>query len=70
MVRWVLFNVTVKENIDIAEYDVIQWNEQDKSILFIEYKNSVQAYKNLKAHEAQQNKIMPLTLHELLVFKI
>jgi len=52
----ILFNVTAKENIDKAEYDVIQWNEQDKSILFIEYKNSVQAYKNLKAHEAQQNK--------------
>ncbi|CAG1004080.1 hypothetical protein METP3_03573 [Methanosarcinales archaeon] len=52
----VLFNVIAKENSDKAEYDVIQWNEQDKSILFIEYKNSVQAYKNLKAHEAQQNK--------------
>lgn len=52
----VLFNVIAKENTDKAEYDVIQWNEQDKSILFIEYKNSVQAYKNLKAHEAQQNK--------------
>ena len=58
----VLFNVTVKENIDIAEYDVIQWNEQDKSILFIEYKNSVQAYKNLKAHEAQQNKDYALNI--------
>jgi hypothetical protein len=58
----VLFNVTVKENNDIAEYDVIQWNEQDKSILFIEYKNSIPAYKNLKAHEAQQNKDYALNI--------
>ena len=58
----ILFNVTAVKNIPLAEYDVIQWNELEKQILFIEYKNSHKAYKNLKAHEATQKKDYALNI--------
>jgi hypothetical protein len=51
-----LFNVTAIKNIPLVEYDVIIWNEKEKSILFIEYKNTPKAYKNLKEKEANQKK--------------
>lgn len=53
----VLFNVEAVDNrATIAEYDAILWNEKKKEILFIEYKNSTSAKKNLKESRAQQIK--------------
>jgi hypothetical protein len=52
-----LFNVEAIDNrAPLGEYDAILWNEEEKAILFIEYKNSSSANKNLKEHRAQQIK--------------
>jgi len=51
-----LFNVIAIENTPLCEYDTILWNEKEKAILFIEYKDSIPGYKNLKAHDSQQKK--------------
>ena len=58
----VLFNVTAIKNKPLVEYDVIIWNEQEKSILFIEYKNTPKAYKNFKEHDANQKKDIALNI--------
>lgn len=51
----VFFNVlTFKNMSNKIEYDAILWNSE--AILFIEYKDSVKAYKDFKAHDAQQKK--------------
>ena len=53
----VLFNVEAVDNrATIAEYDAILWNEKKKEILFIEYKNSSSAKKNMTERRAQQIK--------------
>ena len=57
-----LFNVTAIENIPLVEYDVILWNEKEKMILFIEYKDSLKAYKNLKEHETNKKKDYALNI--------
>jgi len=52
-----LFNVEAIDNrATIAEYDAILWNELEKVIIFIEYKDSPSAKNNMKAHRAQQIK--------------
>jgi hypothetical protein len=52
-----LFNVEAIDNrATIAEYDAILWNEMEKAILFIEYKDSPSAKKNMKGYRAQQIK--------------
>jgi hypothetical protein len=58
----VLFNVSAIKNIPLVEYDVIIWNEKDKSILFIEYKNTPKAYTNFKEHDANQKKDIALNI--------
>jgi len=51
--RGVLFNVVaMKNSIAIVEYDAILWSED--SAMFIEYKDSVAAYKNLSSRRIQQ----------------
>ncbi|MFQ6061654.1 MAG: hypothetical protein ACE5J9_00535 [Methanosarcinales archaeon] len=51
--KGVLFNVVAfKNSIAIVEYDALLWN--DDSILFIEYKDSKTAYKNLTAKRVQK----------------
>lgn len=51
--RGVLFNVVALRNsIAIVEYDAILWSED--SVMFIEYKDSVAAYKNLSSRRIQQ----------------
>lgn len=51
--RGVLFNVVaLKNSIAIVEYDAILWSED--SAMFIEYKDSVAAYKNLSSRRIQQ----------------
>ena len=57
-----LFNVTVIENKPLAEYDVILWDEKEKMILFIEYKDSINAYQNLKEYETNQKKDYALNI--------
>jgi hypothetical protein len=53
----VLFNVEAIDNrAPIAEYDAILWNEKNKEILFIEYKNSISMYKSMQGKNAQQKK--------------
>ena len=53
----VLFNVEAVDNrATIAEYDAILWNEKEKVILFIEYKDSSSAKKNMTERRAQQIK--------------
>jgi len=51
--RGVLFNVVaLKNSIAIVEYDALLWS--DESLMFIEYKDSVSAYKSLSARRIQQ----------------
>ena len=51
--RGVLFNVVaLKNSIAIVEYDALLWS--DESLMFIEYKDSVPAYKSLSARRIQQ----------------
>jgi hypothetical protein len=51
--RGVLFNVVaLKNSIAIVEYDAILWT--DEALMFIEYKDSVAAYKNLSTRRIQQ----------------
>ncbi len=51
--RGVLFNVVaLKNSVAIVEYDAILWSED--SIMFVEYKDSVAAYKSLSARRIQQ----------------
>ncbi len=51
----VLFNVNAFKNMaNKVEFDAILWN--DEVMLFIEYKDSLSAYKNLQAKRAQQIK--------------
>ncbi len=52
-----LFNVEAIDNrAPMAEYDAILWNEKEKAILFLEYKDSSSAKKNMKRHRVQQVK--------------
>jgi hypothetical protein len=51
--RGVLFNVVaLKNSIAIVEYDALLWS--DDSIMFVEYKDSVTAYKSLSSRRVQQ----------------
>lgn len=51
--RGVLFNVVaMKNSIAIVEYDALLWS--DDAVMFIEYKDSVAAYKNLSSRRVQQ----------------
>jgi len=51
--RGVLFNVVaLKNSVAIVEYDAILWSED--SVMFVEYKDSVAAYKSLSARRIQQ----------------
>ncbi len=51
--RGVLFNVVaLKNSVAIVEYDAILWT--DEALMFIEYKDSVAAYKNLTTRRIQQ----------------
>ncbi|MGD9564966.1 MAG: hypothetical protein AB7V64_02200 [Methanothrix sp.] len=51
--RGVLFNVVAQKNsVAIVEYDAILWT--DEALMFIEYKDSVAAYKNLSTRRIQQ----------------
>jgi len=51
--RGVLFNVVaLKNSIAIVEYDALLWS--DESLMFIEYKDSVAAYKDLSSRRIQQ----------------
>ncbi len=51
--RGVLFNVVaLKNSIAIVEYDALLWS--DEAMMFIEYKDSVAAYKGLSSRRVQQ----------------
>lgn len=51
--RGVLFNVVaLKNSIAVVEYDALLWS--DDSIMFVEYKDSVAAYKGLSSRRVQQ----------------
>lgn len=51
--RGVLFNVVALKNaIAVVEYDALLWS--DESIMFVEYKDSVSAYKDLSSRRVQQ----------------
>ena len=51
--RGVLFNVVaLKNSVAMVEYDAILWS--DDSVMFIEYKDSVGAYKSLSSRRVQQ----------------
>lgn len=51
--RGVLFNVVaLKNSLAIVEYDALLWS--DDAIMFIEYKDSVTAYKGLSSRRVQQ----------------
>ncbi|UEC41771.1 MAG: hypothetical protein METHAR1v1_30009 [Methanothrix sp.] len=51
--RGVLFNVVAQKNsVAIVEYDAILWT--DEALMFVEYKDSVAAYKNLSTRRIQQ----------------
>jgi len=51
--RGVLFNVVaLKNSIAVVEYDALLWS--DDSIMFVEYKDSVAAYKALSSRRVQQ----------------
>ena len=51
--RGVLFNVVaLKNSIAVVEYDAILWS--DDSMMFVEYKDSVAAYKALSSRRVQQ----------------
>jgi len=51
--RGVLFNVVaLKNSVAIVEYDALLWS--DDAVMFIEYKDSVAAYKSLSSRRVQQ----------------
>ncbi|RQW78746.1 MAG: hypothetical protein EHM14_11050 [Methanothrix sp.] len=51
--RGVLFNVVAQKNsIAVVEYDALLWS--DDSVMFVEYKDSVAAYKDLSSRRVQQ----------------
>jgi hypothetical protein len=51
--RGVLFNVVALKNaIAVVEYDALLWS--DDSIMFVEYKDSVAAYRDLSSRRVQQ----------------
>jgi hypothetical protein len=51
--RGVLFNVVALKNaVAVVEYDALLWS--DDSIMFVEYKDSVAAYKDLSSRKVQQ----------------
>ena len=51
--RGVLFNVVaMKNSIAVVEYDALLWS--DESVMFVEYKDSVAAYKDLSSRRVQQ----------------
>ena len=51
--RGVLFNVVaLKNSIAVVEYDALLWS--DDSIMFVEYKDSVAAFKDLSSRRVQQ----------------
>lgn len=51
--RGVLFNVVAQKNsVAIVEYDALLWT--DEALMFVEYKDSVAAYKNLSTRRIQQ----------------
>ncbi len=51
--RGVLFNVVaMKNSIAVVEYDALLWS--DDSVMFVEYKDSVAAYKDLSSRRVQQ----------------
>ena len=51
--RGVLFNVVALKNaIAVVEYDALLWS--DDCIMFVEYKDSVAAYKDLSSRRVQQ----------------
>lgn len=51
--RGVLFNVVaLKNSIAVVEYDALLWS--DDSIMFVEYKDSAAAYKDLSSRKVQQ----------------
>jgi len=51
--RGVLFNVVaLKNSIAMVEYDALLWS--DDSVMFVEYKDSVSAYKDLSSRRVQQ----------------
>ncbi|MCJ7445801.1 MAG: hypothetical protein MUO26_14990 [Methanotrichaceae archaeon] len=51
--RGVLFNVVaLKNSIAIVEYDALLWS--DEAMMFLEYKDSVAAYKDLSSRRVQQ----------------
>jgi hypothetical protein len=51
--RGVLFNVVaLKNSIAVVEYDALLWS--DDSVMFVEYKDSVAAYKDLSSRRVQQ----------------
>ncbi|MDM7940465.1 MAG: hypothetical protein QUS07_09000 [Methanothrix sp.] len=51
--RGVLFNVVaLKNSIAVVEYDALLWS--DDSIMFVEYKDSISAYKDLSSRKVQQ----------------
>jgi len=52
----IFFNASIVENKTLVEYDSIILYEKDNAMLFIEYKDSVSSYKNLKAHDTQRKK--------------
>ena len=52
-----LFNVEAIDNrATVTEFDAILWNEMEKAILFIEYKDSSSAKKKMKEYRTQQVK--------------
>ncbi len=51
--RGVLFNVVaLKNSIAVVEYDALLWS--DDSIMFVEYKDSMSAYRDLSSRRIQQ----------------
>ncbi len=51
--RGVLFNVVaMKNSIAVVEYDALLWS--DDSVMFVEYKDSAAAYKDLSSRRVQQ----------------
>ncbi|MDM7934220.1 MAG: hypothetical protein QUS08_02375 [Methanothrix sp.] len=51
--RGVLFNVVaLKNSLAVVEYDALLWS--DDSVMFVEYKDSVAAYKDISSRRIQQ----------------
>ena len=66
--RGVLFNVVaMKNSIAVVEYDAILWS--DDSIMFIEYKDSPAAYKDLSSRRVQQMNSLAKNIARGLGFK-